>query len=62
MALLPRSPENKVQYLAQRLGQDCPAGAKLGVCLDPEDHLAGNDLIAPRSFKKCLCGMTCPAK
>lgn len=38
-------PENKVQYLKQRLAGDLPAGAKLAMCLDPENHLDGNDLV-----------------
>lgn len=39
-------PENKVRYLAQRLARDLPAGARLALCLDPENHLAEEQWVA----------------
>lgn len=54
MALIPHIPENKVQYLQQRLAEELTAGARLAMCLDPENHLDGNNIVVDakgRRFK-----------
>jgi hypothetical protein len=45
MASIPQVPENKVQYLQQRLAEELTVGAKLAMCLDPENHLDGNNHV-----------------
>jgi len=54
MATIPQVPENKVQHLQQRLAEELPAGARLAMCLDPENHLDGNSIVVDakgRRFK-----------
>ncbi len=54
MASILHVPENKVQHLRQRLAEELPAGARLAMCLDPENHLDGNNIVVDakgRRFK-----------
>lgn len=54
MASNPHVPENKVQHLQRRLAEELSAGARLAMCLDPENHLDGNSIVIDakgRSFR-----------
>jgi len=54
MASNPHVPENKVQHLQRRLAEELSAGARVAMCLDPENHLDGNSIVIDakgRSFR-----------